>query len=63
MASTSAVEYIANPIVVKVIKYPRPVFQLVPEVAKKDDNIGAFSQIPKGVVYAKDPRIYIHYNI
>ncbi|GLJ54638.1 hypothetical protein SUGI_1173840 [Cryptomeria japonica] len=63
MASTSAIEYIANPTVVEVIKRPRPVFQLVPEIAKKDDTLGAFSQIPKGVVYAKDPRMYIHYNI
>lgn len=38
-------------------------FQLVPEVAKKDDTVGAFSQIPKGFVYAEDPRIYIHCNI
>lgn len=63
MASTSTLEYIANPIVFKVIKHPRPMFQLVPEVTKKDDTVGAFSQILKGVVYAEDPRIYIHCNI
>lgn len=63
MASTSAIEYIVNPTIVKVIKRPRPVFQLVPEVAKKDDTLGAFSQSPKGVVYAEDPRIYIQCNI
>lgn len=63
MASTSAIEYIANPTIVEVIKRPRPVFQLVPEIAKKDDTLGAFSQIPKGVVYAQDPRMYIHCNI
>lgn len=55
MASTSAIEYIANPTIVEVIKRPRPVLQLVPEIAKKDDTLGAFSQIPKGVVYTEDP--------
>lgn len=30
---------------------------------KKDDTIGAFSKIPKRVVYAEDPRIYIHCHI
>lgn len=63
MASTSTLEYIANPTMVKVIKCPRPVFQLVPKIAKKDDTAGAFSQIPKGVIYAEDPKIYIHCNI
>lgn len=63
MASTSAIEYIANPTIVEVIKRPRPIFQLVPEIAKKDDTLGAFSQIPKGVVYVEDPRMYIHCNI
>lgn len=63
MASSSTPGFIENPTVVEVIKCPRPVFQLVPEIAKKDDNVGAFSQIPKGVVYAEDPRIYIHCHI
>lgn len=63
MASSSAPEFISNPTVVEVIKYPRPVFQLVPEIAKKDDNIGAFSKIPKGVVFVEDPRMYIHCHI
>lgn len=60
MASSSIPEFIANPTVVEVIKRPRPIFQLVPEIAKKDNNVGAFSQIPKGVVFAEDPRMYIH---
>lgn len=63
MASSSVPEFIANPTIVKVIKRPRPVFQLVPEIAKKDDNVGAFSQIPKGVVFVEDPRMYIHCHI
>lgn len=63
MASSSILEFIANPTVVEIIKRPRPVFQLVPKIAKKDDNIGAFSQIPKGVAFAEDPRMYIHCHI
>lgn len=63
MASSSVLEFIENPTVIEVIKHPRPVCKLVPEIAKKDDNKGAFSQIPKGVVNAEDPRIYIHYHI
>lgn len=63
MASSSIPKFIANPTVVEVIKRPRPVFQLVPKIAKKDDNVGAFSQIPKGVVFAEDHRIYIHCHI
>lgn len=63
MASSSVLEFMANPTIVEVIKCPRPVFQLVLEIAKKDDNVGAFSQIPKGVVFAEDPRIYIHCHI
>lgn len=45
------------------IKRPRLVFKIIPEVAKKDDNLGAFSKIPKGVAYVEDPRIYIHCHI
>lgn len=63
MASSSTPEFIANPIVVEVVKHPRPVFKLVPKIAKKDDNIGAFSKIPKEVVYVEDPRMYIHCHI
>lgn len=63
MASSSVPEFIENPTIIEVIKCPRPVFKLVPKIDKKDDNIGAFSQIPKGVVYAEDPRIYIHCHI
>lgn len=63
MASSSTLEFIANPTIVEVVKFPRPIFQLVPEIAKKDDSIGEFSQIPKGVVYAEDPRMYIHCHI
>lgn len=63
MASSSALEFIANPIVIEVIKPPRPVFKLIPKIAKKDDTLGAFSKIPKGVVYAEDPRMYIHCHI
>lgn len=55
MASSFVPEFIANPIVVEVIKRPRPIFQLVPEIAKKDDNVGTFSQIPKGVVFVERP--------
>lgn len=63
MASSSTLEFIANPTMIEVIKCPRPVFKLVPKIAKKDDSIGAFSQIPKGVVYVEDPRLYIHCHI
>lgn len=63
MASSSTPEFIANPIMIEVIKCPRPIFKLIFEIAKKDDSIGAFSKIPKGVVYAEDPRIYIHCHI
>lgn len=63
MASSSTPKFIANPTIVEVIKRPRPVFKLVPEIAKKDDSIGAFYQFPKGVVYAEYPRMYIHCHI
>lgn len=45
------------------VKHPRPIFKIIPEVAKKDDTLGAFSKIPKGVAYAEYPRIYIHCHI
>lgn len=64
MASSSFVlEFIANPTVVENIKRPRPFFKIIPKIAKMDDSIGAFSKIPKGVAFAKDPRAYIPYNI
>lgn len=47
----------------EIVKCPRPIFKIIPEIAKKDDSIGSFLKIPKGVAYAEDPRIYIHYNI
>lgn len=63
MASSSNLEFIANPTIVENVKCPRPMFKIIPEVAKQDDSIWAFSKIPKGVVFAEDPMIYIHYNI
>lgn len=63
MASLSIPKFIANPTIVKVIKFPRLVFQLVPEIAKNNDNVGEFSQIPKGFVFVEDPRMYIHCHI
>lgn len=62
-SSSSVPEFIENPTVVENIKCPRPVFKIIPEIIKQDDSIRAFSKISKGVVFAKDPRIYIHYNI
>lgn len=63
MASSSALKFIENPTVVEVVKRPSPIFKIIPKIAKQDDSIGTFSKIPKGVAYAEDPRIYIHYNI
>lgn len=63
MESSSTPEFIENPTVVEVVKRPRPVFQLGPKIPNQDDSIGAFSQIPKGVVYVEDPRMYIHCHI
>lgn len=63
MPSSSTLEFIANPTVVEVVKCPRPVFKIIPEVAKHDDTLGAFSKIPKGVAYTEDPTIYIHFHI
>lgn len=63
MASFATSEFIANPTMIEVIKRARPIFKLVPKIAKKDDTLGAFSKIPKGVGYVEDPRIYIHCHI
>lgn len=56
MASSSASEFIANPTVVEVVKFPRPIFKIIPKIAKQDDSICEFSKIPKGVAY-------IHCNV
>lgn len=32
-------------------------------MATKEDSVGVFSCIPKGVVYLEDVRAYIHYHI
>lgn len=60
MASSSAPKFIANPTIVEVVKRPRPVFKIIPEIEKQDDSLGAFSKNPKDVAYAKDHRMYIH---
>lgn len=62
-SSSSAPKFIANPLVVENVKHPRPVFKIIPEIAKQDDSIKDFSKISKGVAFAEDPRIYIHCNI
>lgn len=64
MASSSSIpKLIAKPIIVEIVKRPRPVFKIIPKIAKLDDSIGAFSKISKGVSFTKDPRAYIHCNI
>lgn len=63
VASSFVLEFILNPTIVENVKCPRPIFKIIPEIAKKDDSVGAFSKIPKGVAFAEDPRIYIHCNI
>lgn len=55
--SSSVAEFIANPTMVESIKCPRPVFKIIPKIAKQDDSIRAFSKISKGVAFAKDLRI------
>lgn len=60
MASSSALKFIGNPTIVENVKCPRPIFKIIPKIAKQDDFVGAFSKIPKGVVFAEESRIYIH---
>lgn len=66
MASTSSIlslHFIRKLVVVKNFERPRPIFKVIPKIAKFDDSIRAFSKIPNGVAYAEDPRAYIHCNI
>lgn len=64
MASSSFIpEFVENPTVVKNIKRRRPIFKIIPQIAKVDDFVGEFSKIPKGVTFIEGPRAYIHYNI
>lgn len=58
--SSSVLKFIANPTVVENVKHPRPIFKIIPKIAKQDDSIGAFSKISKRVYFSEDPRIYIH---
>lgn len=61
--SSSVPTFIANPIVVEVKDRPRPIFKRYLHIAILDDSVGAFSRVPKGGVYVKDVRAYIHYHI
>lgn len=63
MDSSSIPKFISNPTIVENIKLSRPVFKIIPQIAKKDDSIGTFSKIRKGVAYTEEPRICIHCNI
>lgn len=50
----------ANPTIVENIKWPRPIFKIIPKIEKMDDSIGAFFRILKGVAFVEDPMAYIH---
>lgn len=61
MASgSSAPTFIANPTIVKVKDRLRPIFKEVPQIAKKEHSVGAFSRVPDDMMYVEDVRAYIH---
>lgn len=65
MASRSAptLADVATPIVVDIKDHPCPKFKQCPQIAKVDDSINTFSRVLDGVLYVKDVRAYIHYNL
>lgn len=54
---------ISMPLVVEVKDRTHPVLKKHPYKSMMDDQVGAFSSIAYGVLYADDVRTYIHYEI
>lgn len=61
--STFTLVGVATPIFVDIKDHPHPVFKQCPKIVKVNDSIGAFSRVPGRVLYVKDVRAYIHYNL
>lgn len=61
--SSSAPNFIANPIVVEVKDCPRPILKPCPHIATLDDSVGVLYRVLVGVAYVEDVKAYIHYHI